>query len=75
MKAHVVDLQTQAQRDDAGNPTGMFRYRWRCSCGARGQWQTGSDDSGHHAESARRARNGGQRHVAAMERAGSERRP
>lgn len=72
--AHLVEIQTQAQQDDAGNPTGMFRYRWRCSCGAPpGPWCEGSDDSGHHAESARRARNGGRRHVAAMDRATSER--
>lgn len=66
--AHAVDVQTQAQTDEAGNPTGMFRYRWRCSCDRVGPWRTGTDDSGHHAAAAQSARNGGARHVAAMER-------
>lgn len=68
MAAHKVDVQTQAQTDDDGNPTGMFRYRWRCACHRVGPWRTGADDSGHHAKAARSARSGGARHVAAMER-------
>lgn len=69
MASRATDIQTQAQTDEAGNPTGMFRYRWRCAAGCKpGPWREGSDDSGHHAEAARSARNGGARHVAAMER-------
>lgn len=68
LEAHVVDLHTQAQTDEDGNPTGCFRYCWRCSCGFSGPWHTGTDDSGHHEKAARSARTGGQRHVAAMER-------
>ena len=68
--AHKIDIQTQGAADPAtGEPVGIFRYRWQCSCGARhGPWHQGSTDSGSHAKAARRARNGGARHVAAMER-------
>jgi hypothetical protein len=66
--AHVVEIHTQLQSDEEGNPTGCFRYRWRCSCGKHGPWRTGTTDSGHHAAAASSARTGGTRHVAAMER-------
>jgi hypothetical protein len=68
MQTHVVDLQTQVMGAD-GKPTGVFRYRWRCSCGGHGKrWHTGTTESGTHASAARKARTGGARHVAAMER-------
>lgn len=67
--AHVVDVQTQIQTDLDGNPTGIHRYRWRCSCGvASRRWQSGTAESGSHASAARRARNGGARHARSMER-------
>lgn len=68
MTTHAVDVQTNVQSDAQGGPTGVFRYRWRCSCGRCGRWHAGSHDVGAHADAARRARNGGARHVAAMER-------
>ncbi len=70
MSDHIVDIQTQMQHDTSGNPTGCFRYRWRCSCGCRpGRWYTGGGDSGHHAASAANARRCGEQHVHAMHRA------
>lgn len=39
-------------------------YYWRCSCGRVGPLQGSPDEE----RAARRARNGGARHVAAMER-------
>lgn len=42
---------------------GCCWYRWLCSCGKAGNWN----------RVARAARNGGQRHVAAMERSATER--
>lgn len=69
MTTHRTDLQTQFQETTDGEATGMTRYRWRCSCGDFGkQWQTSTKESGSTAAAARRARNGGARHVAAMER-------
>lgn len=67
---HKADVQTEVQLDaKTGEPTGVFSYRWRCSCNCRpGPWQEGDQHGGSHANAARRARNGGQRHVAAMER-------
>lgn len=66
MATHKVDVQTQAD-DEAGNPVGVYRYRWRCSCGRIGPWKSGASGSGG-GPAPRRARNGGARHVAAMER-------
>ena len=63
-RAHAVDLQTQLQADAQGEPTGVFRYRWRCSCGDVGPWQ----QQRRAAIAARRARSGGVRHVAIAER-------
>lgn len=68
MTAHVVDLRTAIALDAAGVPTGGFRYRWRCSCGEQGRWHATDKQSGSGDRAARRARNGGARHVAAMER-------
>lgn len=69
MTAHVFEIQTQIGNDADGNPTGVFRYRWRCSAGCKpGPWQEGTSQSGTHATAARRARTGGECHVAAMER-------
>jgi hypothetical protein len=65
---HIWDVQTQIQADAAGKPTGVFRYRWRCSCGDEGTWHNGGKRSGQHAKAARSARTGGERHVSAMER-------
>lgn len=65
MRSHVVDTQTQIEMGPDGQPTGKFRYRWCCSCGDAGKrWH----QAGGAARAARRARNGGVRHVAAMER-------
>lgn len=69
MTAHTFDTQTQIQADASGEPTGVFRYRWRCSCGRVGPWKSGgAKRSGLHAAAAKAARVGGERHVAAMER-------
>lgn len=68
MTAHVVDMQTQIQIGHGADPTAV-RYRWRCSCGAVAkQWHASGSESGSTANAARRARNGGARHVAAQER-------
>lgn len=69
MMAHVVEIQTQIQQGPDGEPTGVFRYRWRCSAGCKpGPWCAASPVSGAHAKASRRARNGGMAHVRAMER-------
>lgn len=65
-QAHVIDLQIQTESVD-GEPTGRFRYRWRCSCALTGKrWQDSLD--GGAGAAAKRARVGGARHVTAMER-------
>lgn len=65
MIAHVVDTQTQLESHaDTGEPTGRFRYRWRCACGDTGRWQRNPSS----AAAARRARDGGARHTAIAER-------
>lgn len=67
--AHKTEIKTQIQADAAtGEPNGVFRYRWFCTCGRVGPWKNGDKASGQHATAARRARDGGLRHVAAMER-------
>jgi hypothetical protein len=53
--AHVVDTLTIP----AGEGHSDYRFRWRCTCGRAGKW---------HAARVSSARNGGARHVAAMER-------
>ena len=69
MTVHTTNLQTQIETVD-GEPTGVFRYRWRCSCGrVSKRWHTTTADSGSGGRAARLARYGGARHVAAMERA------
>jgi hypothetical protein len=66
---HRIDIKTQIALDPTTNePVGISRYQWRCACGQSGKWHQGSTESGTHAKAARSARNGGQRHVAAMER-------
>lgn len=68
MIPHTFEIKTQVQADAAtGEPTGGFRYRWACSCGRVGPWKSGGSGSGG-GTAARRARTGGERHVAAMER-------
>lgn len=69
-RQHRFDTETQLQADAAtGDPTGVFRYRWKCTCGRVGPWKSGgAKRSGQHAKAARSARVGGERHVAAMER-------
>lgn len=67
MVGHAVDIQTQVSDGCA------FRYRWRCACGRVGPWQASvATEHGtverRPALCARAARNGGARHVAAMER-------
>jgi hypothetical protein len=59
--AHAISIDTEVHMLHS-----LFRYRWECSCGDRGPWK----DSGTkgHAKAVRSARNGGQRHVAAMEK-------
>lgn len=67
MTAHIVDLDTQIA--DTGALMGTVRYRWRCSCGERGRtWHSSGQHGQHAGRAARRARTGGQRHVAAMNR-------
>lgn len=67
MTAHTVDIQTQFETV-GGEPTDRVRYRWRCTCKTVARrWHDSLD--GGAGEAARRARNGGARHVAAMERA------
>ncbi len=63
MAAHAIAIDTQVSEwpPDAAF---KFRYRWRCSCGDRGCWNQRPSP----AIAARRARNGGSRHVAAMEK-------
>lgn len=68
MKAHAI-------RIDGGLPYGSIAgqwHRWTCSCGRVGDWTRGDGNAqnggSNHRTSARRARNGGARHVAAMER-------
>lgn len=65
---HIFEIQTQAQTDDRGEPTGVFRYRWRCCCKAAGPWRTGGKKIGQHGKASTSARRGGECHVAAMER-------
>jgi len=63
MVAHVIAIETGPRfvglAVDRGEvePGGPI-HRWRCSCERTGDWK----------HSARKARNGGTRHVAAMER-------
>jgi hypothetical protein len=61
---HAVDLEIQAGVDPgpAGAPSTLF-YRWSCCCGKAGPWHTGEARA-----AARSARDGGRKHVAAMER-------
>lgn len=63
MQAHVITIDTDPATvtvDGVVNasPIGQ-RYRWRCCCGRIGGWTLSR---------ARSTRNGGARHVAAMER-------
>lgn len=64
---HAIDLQIQIESVD-GDATGRFRYRWRCTCQRVAKRWHDSLDGGAGA-AAKRARTGGARHVAAMERA------
>lgn len=58
MTAHKITIDTE-QRRTARDPVVQAMYRWRCSCGDKGKlWR----------REIRNARNGGERHVAAMER-------
>lgn len=62
MQAHVTTIETLES-------TGQSYARWRCSCGLRGnpvllEHVTWTDRT----RAVRRVRNGGVRHVAAMER-------
>jgi hypothetical protein len=59
--AHTISIDTEVHLLH-----GQFRYRWECSCGDRGPWKTARNKG--HAKAARSARNGGARHVAAMEK-------
>jgi hypothetical protein len=63
MRAHAVEIDTkQVDRSCAAHG---LSYRWRCSCGRIGPWWLTKVT----AKPERSARNGGARHVAAMERA------
>lgn len=54
---HKIEIRTQIGSHASGEPTGLFRYRWRCSCGAGAvRWQ-------HGTAGARRSRIAGDRHV------------
>lgn len=65
MQAHVIAIE-----QEGGTP--LERFRWRCSCGDVGPWKGASEarrsDWQPRVTGPRRARNGGARHVAAMER-------
>jgi hypothetical protein len=69
MAVHKTEIQTQtiASPTDV-KPLGIFRYRWRCTCGRVGKWREGSTESGSHGKASRAAGRGGDHHVAAMER-------
>ncbi len=56
MQAHVITIDVDQTPPWTGAPPS---YRWRCSCDTTGKRWT---------RDARRARTGGARHVAAMER-------
>jgi hypothetical protein len=68
--AHVVDRQIQIGATADGEPNGRWRYRWRCSCGKQGPWQTGP----RPADSARAAIKGGAEHVEAARAAAKRKR-
>ena len=61
--AHAITIDTDRAQavDNFGEAYDVAgtRYRWRCSCGRVGGWTLSR---------VRSARNGGARHVAAMER-------
>lgn len=57
MQAHVIEIETLPAYSN-GLRTFPPMHRWRCSCGRAGEETT----------KPRSARNGGARHVAAMER-------
>lgn len=66
---HLIELDTQVSLshpdvlpDD--EPERIYRYRWKCACGEVGNWHIKPTP----AKAARRARNGGARHVAMAER-------
>jgi hypothetical protein len=58
MKSHVVEVQPVKSKLWMRGARRANVYRWQCSCGRIGPEQI----------EARRARNGGARHVAAQER-------
>jgi hypothetical protein len=70
VSAHAVTIKTAIQCDaKTDEPTGIMRYRWICSCGRCGRWNQATKESGAHGQAAKSARVGGERHLAAAERA------
>lgn len=68
MTAHVIEIRPGASKVWKNTFSGKWSrsVRWACSCGRVGpEHLTQSDEQRAH----RRARNGGTRHIAAMERA------
>lgn len=70
MTAHVIEIDLWATKNVRGGPEDRKRYvRWRCSCRRLGPPLLINHVKYLGRTSAeRRARNGGARHVAAMER-------
>lgn len=59
MRAHVVTIETRKHSQSVDGASCItIALRWLCTCGSLGPWQC----------RARSARNGGARHVAAMEK-------
>lgn len=69
MTAHVITIEpwaTERQREIPGQRPTIVR--WRCSCGRLGAGVQLGGDTDARRSAERRARDAGQRHVAAMER-------
>jgi len=65
---HTTDVRKQFEADGDGEPTGLFRYRWECSCGECGPWAEGSRKSGAHRRAAEDVRIDGLLHIAKVTR-------
>jgi hypothetical protein len=67
--AHAITIETRVE-DATVKTKPVLVCRWRCSCGYVGEWKRPvvGGTTRRTQSAARRARNGGARHVAAMER-------
>lgn len=83
MTAHVIAIENLTPFLELANPHDAEQFefpqpssRWHCSCGRVGEWKStvgrtvtlGRNHGRPHRSAERRARDGGARHVAAMER-------